>query len=178
LKLLSDAIEIQEDEAETEDDDAVLGKRPLEVDSSAQSVKRQKIRNGSHDSSDWKHASDSADEESALGVVSDLNTRETTRGGNTVRGGSRKDKGLRHFSLKVCQKLAEKQSTTYAQVAEELVRELTVTPEGQQQYAEKNIRRRVYDALNVLYAIGAIQKTLDRRVVSWKGLPEAPVRSL
>lgn len=40
---------------------------------------------------------------------------------------------------------------------------------GQQQYEEKNIRRRVYDALNVLMAMGIILK--DKKDIQWKGLP-------
>lgn len=33
--------------------------------------------------------------------------------------------GLRHFSLKVCEKVQEKNQTTYAEVADELVGEIT-----------------------------------------------------
>ena len=36
-------------------------------------------------------------------------------------------------------------------------------------YDEKNIRRRVYDALNVLMAMDIITK--DRKEISWRGLP-------
>jgi transcription factor Dp-1 len=39
----------------------------------------------------------------------------------------------------------------------------------QQQYDEKNIRRRVYDALNVLMAMEIISK--DKKEIQWKGLP-------
>lgn len=42
---------------------------------------------------------------------------------------------------------------------------------GQQQYDEKNIRRRVYDALNVLMAMNIIFK--DKKDIQWKGLPSA-----
>jgi putative methionine-R-sulfoxide reductase with GAF domain len=38
----------------------------------------------------------------------------------------------------------------------------------QQQYDEKNIRRRVYDALNVLMAMDIISK--DKKEIQWKGL--------
>lgn len=37
-------------------------------------------------------------------------------------------------------------------------------------YDEKNIRRRVYDALNVLMAMGIILK--DRKDITWQGLPD------
>jgi hypothetical protein len=36
------------------------------------------------------------------------------------------NKGLRHFSMKVCQKVKEKGTTTYNEVAEELVQECQV----------------------------------------------------
>ena len=39
----------------------------------------------------------------------------------------------------------------------------------QQQYDEKNIRRRVYDALNVLMAMDIISK--EKKEIQWKGLP-------
>lgn len=68
-----------------------------------------------------------------------------------------------------------------AQVADELVDELAVGDSlipGSGSSAvslgkvpdEKNIRRRTYDALNVLEAIGAITKTA--RVITWVGLPD------
>jgi len=72
-----------------------------------------------------------------------------------THGGKAGDKGLRHFSMKVCEKVEQKGKTTYNEVADELVAEFAVdTNEGgvsalDQQYDEKNIRRRVYDALNV-----------------------------
>jgi hypothetical protein len=43
----------------------------------------------------------------------------------------------------------------------------------QQQYDEKNIRRRVYDALNVLMAMDIISK--EKKEVLWKGLPSTNV---
>jgi hypothetical protein len=38
-----------------------------------------------------------------------------------------------------------------------------------QQFDEKNIRRRVYDALNVLMAMDIISK--EKKEIRWKGLP-------
>ncbi len=85
-------------------------------------------------------------------------------------------KGLRHFSLKVCRKVEEKGRTNYNEVADELVAEVlnqksdpstgAVPVEG---YDEKNIRRRVYDALNVLMAMDIISK--EKKEIRWKGLP-------
>lgn len=39
---------------------------------------------------------------------------------------------------------------------------------GEIAYDEKNIRRRVYDALNVLMALGVIEK--DKKQIFWKGM--------
>eukprot|EP01135_Chromosphaera_perkinsii_P011626 Nk52_evm9s2462 gene=Nk52_evmTU9s2462 len=93
-------------------------------------------------------------------------------------------KGLRHFSLKVCEKVEQKVVTTYNEVADELVSEFasappepksghghferTFTP-SEGHYDQKNIRRRVYDALNVLMAMGIISK--QRKEITWIGLP-------
>lgn len=81
-------------------------------------------------------------------------------------------KGLRHFSMKVCRKVEEKGKTTYNEVADELVREVMAersADEPRGKYDEKNIRRRVYDALNVLMAMDIISK--EKKEIRWKGLP-------
>lgn len=46
----------------------------------------------------------------------------------------------------------------------------------QQQYDEKNIRRRVYDALNVLMAMDIISK--DKKEIQWKGLPRSTLNDI
>jgi len=96
--------------------------------------------------------------------------RTTPRTGEKTSGGG---KGLRHFSMKVCEKVKSKGRTTYQEVADELVREFSApeVPEGADQaYDEKNIRRRVYDALNVLMAMNIIGR--EKKEVRWVGLPE------
>jgi len=94
--------------------------------------------------------------------ISDPKRRKTEKGG----------KGLRHFSMKVCEKVKAKGTTTYNEVADELVAELT-DPRCQSpsdpQYDQKNIRRRVYDALNVLMAMNIISK--EKKEIRWLGLP-------
>jgi transcription factor Dp-1 len=79
--------------------------------------------------------------------------------------------GLRHFSMKVCRKVEEKGATTYNEVADELVRDVLAerSPTETKKFDEKNIRRRVYDALNVLMAMDIISK--DKKDIRWKGLP-------
>jgi len=112
------------------------------------------------------------------------------------------DKGLRHFSMKVCEKVEQKVRTTYNEVADELVAEFghyqslptapcyahqmlrgselirDISPAVaatemvsavDQAYDEKNIRRRVYDALNVLMAMDIITK--EKKNIMWRGLP-------
>lgn len=79
-------------------------------------------------------------------------------------------KGLRHFSMKVCEKVKEKGKTTYNEVADELVtEEVQGQPIDPANYDQKNIRRRVYDALNVLMAMNIISK--DKKEIRWIGLP-------
>jgi len=102
-----------------------------------------------------------------------------------------KTRGLRHFSLRVCKKVEQKQRTTYNEVADELVLELMSNRESDDSDTdvqskdsnnkghsgrkanssidEKNIRRRVYDALNVLMAMEIITK--NKKDIIWQGFP-------
>jgi len=94
----------------------------------------------------------------------------------------KQNKGLRHFSMKVCQKVKEKGITTYNEVADELVQERQAADNGDDQYEDapnephgpKNIRRRVYDALNVLMAMKIISK--EKKEIRWIGLPNNSVQ--
>lgn len=81
------------------------------------------------------------------------------------------NKGLRHFSMKVCEKVKEKVTTTYNEVADELVEDemRRVEASGDRSFDQKNIRRRVYDALNVLMAMNIIAK--EKKEIHWLGLP-------
>ncbi|GIL75898.1 hypothetical protein Vretimale_5571 [Volvox reticuliferus] len=103
--------------------------------------------------------------------------RKTSRGADvsSSRSGS---KGLRHFSMKVCEKVEAKGRTTYNEVADELVYEMSKMEAANKngQYDEKNIRRRVYDAINVLMAMDIIQK--ERKEITWKGFPRLGNHSL
>jgi transcription factor Dp-1 len=86
--------------------------------------------------------------------------------------GEKASKGLRHFSMKVCSKVEAKGRTSYNEVADELVKEVMAERSAEEprgKYDEKNIRRRVYDALNVLMAMDIISK--DKKEIRWKGLP-------
>ena len=73
------------------------------------------------------------------------------------------------YFQEVCDKVREKGRTTYTEVANEIVAE-TVSQTGD--FDEKNIRRRVYDALNVLMALNIVHKEKNKeRTISWVGLP-------
>ncbi|OQR79699.1 transcription factor Dp-1-like [Tropilaelaps mercedesae] len=134
----------------------------------------------------------------------------SSRGGTGAAGG----KGLRHFSMKVCEEVRKRGKTTYNEVADALVNEFSERGSGAAGsgtaaagsggagggggsngggsngngggassvvtadisangagagYDQKNIRRRVYDALNVLMAMGIIEK--KHKEIHWLGLP-------
>ncbi|KAL2327015.1 hypothetical protein Fmac_020442 [Flemingia macrophylla] len=101
--------------------------------------------------------------------------------GQRAVGGDKSGRGLRQFSMKVCEKVESKGRITYNEVADELVAEFVdpsngVSTPDQQQYDEKNIRRRVYDALNVLIAMDIISK--DKKEIQWKGLPRTSLSDI
>ncbi|CAF2362246.1 unnamed protein product [Brassica napus] len=101
--------------------------------------------------------------------------------GQRATGPDKTGRGLRQFSMKVCEKVESKGRTTYNEVADELVAEFALpnndgTPPDQQQYDEKNIRRRVYDALNVLMAMDIISK--DKKEIQWRGLPRTSLSDI
>ncbi|XP_053246140.1 transcription factor Dp-2 isoform X2 [Podarcis raffonei] len=88
------------------------------------------------------------------------------------RKGDKNGKGLRHFSMKVCEKVQHKGTTSYNEVADELVSDFTNSNghlATDSVYDQKNIRRRVYDALNVLMAMNIISK--EKKEIKWIGLP-------
>ncbi|XP_003382748.1 PREDICTED: transcription factor Dp-2-like [Amphimedon queenslandica] len=98
-------------------------------------------------------------------------------GGRGAPTSEKQSKGLRHFSQLVCEKVREKGRTTYNEVADELVKEFGEAERrsGQDgQIDQKNIRRRVYDALNVLMAMNIINK--EKKDIHWIGLPTNSVQ--
>ena len=131
-------------------------------------------------------------------VCSALHSKGKKKRAQRPMSSDKSSKGLRHFSMKVCKKVEEKGRTTYnevkkrapraiarpahrksrhpPQVADELVKEFVSAQSSgdakvvDQQYDEKNIRRRVYDALNVLMAMDIISKVRRFRpdLVLWR----------
>ncbi|XP_039121390.1 transcription factor-like protein DPB isoform X1 [Dioscorea cayenensis subsp. rotundata] len=100
--------------------------------------------------------------------------------------------GLRRFSTIVCKKIEAKGRTTYNEVADEIIADLAslakniTQVEGagsnmdqmclSEHFDEKNIRRRVYDAFNVLMAINVIAK--DKKEIRWIGFPTTRTEEL
>ncbi|XP_071838287.1 transcription factor Dp-1-like isoform X2 [Apostichopus japonicus] len=133
-----------------------------------QHILTQSVNTPQSTSSDWGSATKRRGEPTEL---------DFGNGGTGKRKRREKEgKGLRHFSMKVCEKVQAKQVTSYNEVADELVREFTaphqqspISPSEQSQYDQKNIRRRVYDALNVLMAMNIISK--EKKEIRWIGLP-------
>ena len=87
-------------------------------------------------------------------------------------------RGLRSVSVRMCHLLRQKQTCTCNEVADQLTEESqsagTREPDAKSDSGspvpEKNLRRRIYDALNVLASAGVVAK--DGEVVHWRGLPD------
>lgn len=70
-----------------------------------------------------------------------------------------------------------KERTTYNEVADEIIADLaTLNNTSEFEFDEKNIRRRVYDAFNVLLAINVIAK--DKKEIQWIGFPSTSTKAL
>jgi Transcription factor DP/E2F/DP family winged-helix DNA-binding domain len=78
----------------------------------------------------------------------------------------RSTRGLRHLTTLVKQLVCKHQPTSFKNVAVKLIDELVVTDGPERIKEEKNVRRRVYDAINVLIAAGVFE--IDGRTVSWQ----------
>ncbi|GJQ11595.1 hypothetical protein GpartN1_g3386.t1 [Galdieria partita] len=86
-------------------------------------------------------------------------------------------RGLKLMTLTICDAIQGHGSTTYAQLAQDLALVLGIPLPASSELKndpnmailEKNIRRRVYDCLNVLIAIGIIEKTDGGRYLKWIG---------
>ena len=106
------------------------------------------------------------------------NKRAKTSSSKSSPAGEKSSRGLRHFSVIVYNKVKEKGTTTYNEVADELVQSVLAerSEEVKGKDDEKNIRRRVYDALNVLSALDIISK--EKKDITWNGLPTAKKQDL
>ena len=164
----------------------------------------QQGNNSMSGNNDTKTSNSTSHSKTPMGGYGGTNMTTTTPASNTTPPANKAYIGLRHFSLLVCKKVEEKGTTTYNEVADELVRQIlddrynsknadatadttnsddtstttsntTPSPRKHSQtttptkFDEKNIRRRVYDALNVLMAMNIIIK--DKKAIMWRGLP-------
>jgi|LauGreDrversion4_2_1035121.scaffolds.fasta_scaffold231551_2 hypothetical protein len=89
-----------------------------------------------------------------------------------------KNPGLKIISRQVMDAVAKHHSTTYKDVANDVSKlsennpslsfhsgmQISAKKTKKQGSQEKNLRRRVYDSLNVLLAVGILQKGPDKRV--------------
>ena len=80
---------------------------------------------------------------------------------------SRNNRGLRTLSLKVKEIICSQGFSSYKEVAEQLVKTMELGEDEERTKEEKNVLRRVYDALNVLIASGVVVKQNKRYY--WKG---------
>lgn len=104
---------------------------------------------------------------------------------------ARSERGLKRLSVKVRDLVYKIKETSYKDVANKLIEELVVDDEydeydrkvdkrtnnDRKTKEEKNVRRRVYDALNVLIASGVLRKNANKNV-TYEDKPETRMRGL
>ncbi|KAF9315389.1 hypothetical protein BG003_003097 [Podila horticola] len=81
---------------------------------------------------------------------------------------------LRLYSQRVCDKVEAKGTTTYNELVQELSDDSVAENEetgGQEANGQESIRRRVYDALNVLAALDII--AFDHKDIQWVGIDKS-----
>uniref|UniRef100_A0A7S0DAH8 E2F/DP family winged-helix DNA-binding domain-containing protein n=1 Tax=Amorphochlora amoebiformis TaxID=1561963 RepID=A0A7S0DAH8_9EUKA len=76
-------------------------------------------------------------------------------------------KGLKYLSNKICETLARMGSATQENIIQKLYESFVSDTEGGPEQSEKSIRRRIYDTLNVLMALGMVSK--ERQQIKWIG---------
>ncbi|KAG0017020.1 Transcription factor Dp-2 [Podila clonocystis] len=110
--------------------------------------------------------------ENVLDQIEDDNQGQDGSGVHSQAG-----RGLRFYSQRVCDRVQAKGATTYNELVHELsggqpgehVEDIV----GQESSGQENIRRRVYDALNVLEALGII--SMDKKEIQWIGVENSRV---
>lgn len=104
---------------------------------------------------------------------------------------ARSERGLKRLSVKVRDLVYRLKETSYKDVANRLIEELVVDDEyddygnkldrkmssDRKTKEEKNVRRRVYDALNVLIASGVLKKNANKNVM-YEERPENRMKGL
>lgn len=104
---------------------------------------------------------------------------------------ARSERGLKRLSVKVRDLVFKLKETSYKDVANRLIDELVTdedydesgrkldkkTSNERKTKEEKNVRRRVYDALNVLIASGVLKKNVNKNVM-YEEKPESRMKGL
>ncbi|KAG0306773.1 hypothetical protein BGZ98_001734 [Dissophora globulifera] len=86
-------------------------------------------------------------------------------------------KGLGYYAPLVCECVEARNVTTYNDLVYDLAGERTEGTTAHEPSGQGNIRRRVYDALNILEALGII--TMDKKEIRWIGIQDAkPIREV
>ncbi|KAF9110380.1 Transcription factor Dp-2 [Mortierella sp. AM989] len=108
---------------------------------------------------------------SSLGEALDQIEDEAQTGGTASSA-----RGLRIYAQRVCERVQAKGSTSYNELVIELCggNASENTPEVPEGSAQENIRRRVYDALNVLEAAGIIA-FFENKDIRWVGIDDSPL---
>lgn len=96
--------------------------------------------------------------EDSLNVLWSTPVKKVTESISTEESTPRNCRGLRYLTSKVKNIIYDKGFFSYKEVSDELVKELEITDGLDRSKEEKNILRRVYDALNVLIASEVVIK--------------------
>ena len=138
-----------------------------------------KLHSGRNLSRSYQQVAESEDEEEA--------ESENNPGIKTTRS----ERGLKRLSVKVRDLVFKLKETSYKDVANRLIDELVNDDEYDEEgnkldrrissdrktKEEKNVRRRVYDALNVLIASGVLKKNANKNVM-YEERPESRMKGL
>src|SRR3989338_7573222 len=91
--------------------------------------------------------------------------------GSSLAKSPKKSKArLQELAQEILARVKEKRTTTFPEVANHLIAERNTGKKGLTDGKIKSIRRRVYDALNVLLATGVIAK--EKKHIRWVGFPD------
>mmetsp|Transcript_16626 Transcript_16626/g.24999 ORF Transcript_16626/g.24999 Transcript_16626/m.24999 type:complete len:510 (+) Transcript_16626:96-1625(+) len=78
-------------------------------------------------------------------------------------------RGLKYLSNRICETLAKMGSATQESIISKLYQSFISENDASQEQSEKSIRRRIYDTLNVLMALGMVRK--EKQTIEWIGRP-------
>jgi hypothetical protein len=88
-----------------------------------------------------------------------ITARNSDKSGSTAKKSRPNDKGLRGIAMKALNTVVVMEKGTYKQVAIRLLASLASETKFQTlPHDEMNIKRRVYDALNVFISLGLLKK--------------------